>query len=380
MAPKPARHNSSGGAAPLPISALPLPADEAPQSEETPANSLPTNKNGKLSPAQRARLGLDIYGDDQPQPAAPEPAPINGNGNGNGASAAPTEFGFSEIDPYQGEVAEPEQPMPRLAPVSNTPKLAPATPAAVRIKRDAMVEPDDEPRSKAGSGTRRNQQTIAERDGIAAMERDRNVLSYGFGWMLFVLFATAAISFSNTFTQSSGHAPGPGPFIPGLISIALGWVIVFAARGMGKNWVWLMLIPAVVLVLGTFFYSSYWVKSVEQSGREYLSTVAVGAEVDVDQKSIVSQTVNNDQGCFALTKDRETNDVRIDVVTYAPSTAQQQATLAMAARYARRVQAGGAKATQRTFRLAKGQPPVVVEGLMTPPIDCEKSVPAIVTG
>lgn len=384
MAPRPARRNSSGGSAPLPISALPLPADQTPAQDDTPAPSLPTNKEGKLSPAQRARLGLDIYGDDQPAPST--------NGNGNHAAAPtpvepppapteqpPSEFGFTDINPFEND-PEPAAPTPRLAPVSAAPKLAPATPAAVRVNRRTNDDDADDSATRAVTREKRTRIADDRPEGFEAIERDRNVFTYGVAWTIFTLMVTMAISFSSAFTQGSGQAPGPGPFIPALVSILLGWVIVFAARGMGKNWVWLMAIPAVVLVLGPYVYSMWWIKSVEQSGRDYLSSTAATAQIDVDQRSIVSQTVNTDEGCFALTRDRETGDTRIDVVTYVPSTAQQQSTLSMAARYARRVQAGGPQATQRTFRMAKGNPPVVVEDLLSPPIDCAKAVTVVNTG
>ncbi len=383
-----AARRKSSGAAPLPISALPLPADDSPTQNETPAASLPTNKEGKLSPAQRARLGLDVYGDDQPvqngnatngsAPAAPPPSAPAEPRPARPAEPAPSNFGFTEINPFE-QSQEPEA-APRLDPAGDAPKLAPATPAAVHVNRRKEEDGTDNSATRATTREIRHRDADDRPEGYEAIERDRNVFTYGVAWTIFTLMVTMAISFTNTFTQGSGQAPGPGPFIPALLSVLLGWVIVFAARGMGKNWVWLMAIPAAVLVIGPYLYSMWWIKSVEQSGRDYLSTAALSSQIDVDQKSIVSQTINTSQGCFALTRDRETGDTRIDVVTYAPSTAQQQATMAMAARYARRVQAGGAQSTQRAFTLAGGTAPVVVEELLTPPIDCERSVTVVTPG
>jgi hypothetical protein len=359
--------------APLPISALPLPADEAP--EQAPAPALPTNSSGELSPAQRARLGLDAYGD---QPA-PTPisngngngnghAPANGNGNGNAPAAEPSNFGFAEIDPYAAP-PQVEAPEPRLAPAASTPSLAPVTPAATRVRQRTADDDYDAADEQAVSDTRKKKQTVAERDGITQLERDRHVLTYGAAWTAFALFVSAAISFSNVLSQGAG-GPSPTTFVPALISIVVGWVIVFVARNMGDNWGWLMLIPAVILVLGPFFYTSWSLGQVETSARTYLSSTAAKAEIDIDPSNIVSETVNTPQGCFALTKNRENGDATIDVVTYAPATAQQQATMALAPRFARRVEPGGARAAQRTFVMKKGTLPVVVETRITPPIDC----------
>jgi hypothetical protein len=44
--------------------------------------------------------------------------------------------------------------------------------------------------------------------------------------------------------------------------------------------------------------------------------------------------------------------------------------MALSPRFARRVEPGGSRATQRTFTLDKGSLPVVVEERLSPPIDC----------
>ncbi|MBJ7355529.1 MAG: hypothetical protein JHC98_11955 [Thermoleophilaceae bacterium] len=372
MAANSPRKRNNGGRAPLPISALPLPADDAPPSADAPAAGLPVNSSGELTPAQRARLGLDVYGD------PPAPTPIS-NGNGNKANAAtpepqpapsaqPSEFGFTEIDPFV-EPEAPSAPEPRLAPAASLPKLAPATPAGTRVRQRTSLDDHDEADDNAGSGQRKRKQTIDERDGTPQMDRDRKVLTYGVSWTFFCLFVSAAISFGNIFS-SAGEGASPGTFVPALVSILIGWVIVFIARNMGPNWGWLMLIPAVVLVLGPFFYTSWRLGQTEAGARAYLSTTAAKSGIDIDQSTIVSETINTPQGCFAFTKIRESGDVTIDVVTYAPATAQQQATMALAPRFARRVEPGGSRANQRTFVLDKGTLPVVVETRISPPIDC----------
>ena len=81
MAANSPRNRKPSGSAPLPISALPLPVENAAPAEGTAESALPINSTGELTPAQRARLGLDIYGD-QPAPA---PTPIS-NGNGSADS------------------------------------------------------------------------------------------------------------------------------------------------------------------------------------------------------------------------------------------------------------------------------------------------------
>jgi hypothetical protein len=384
MAANSPRNRNNGGSAPLPISALPLPVDEAPAAEETPAAGLPTNSSGELTPAQRARLGLDIYGD------PPPPTPIsNGNGNGNGhapsngngaapaaatppappaPSAQPTEFGFAEIDPYV-EPDPPSGPEPRLAPAASTPALAPVTPAATRVRQRTNDDDHADPDNNAGSRRRSKGALIEERDGIAQLNRDRNVLTYGVAWTALCLVVTIGISFLNVFS-SPASGTTPATFLPALVSIVIGWVIVFVARNMGPNWGWLMLIPAVVLVIGPFFYTNWKIDQTKMEARAYLSSNAAKAEIDVDPSTIVSQTVNTPQGCFAFTKLLESGDVTVDVVTYAATTAQQQATMALSPRYARRVEPGGDRATQRTFSMKNGKLPVINVERLTPPIDC----------
>lgn len=367
MAANSSRKRNSGGSTPLPISALPLPMDEAPATEEPAAPALPINSSGELTPAQRARLGLDIYGDDP----APTPTPINnGNGDAPAASTAaqPTEFGFSEIDPYvESEV--PSTPEPRLAPVKSAPALSPVAPAATSVRQRTSDDDREDPDGNAGSRQRPTKISIDDRDGTPQIDRDRKVLTYGVSWTFFSLFVTAAISFSNSFSNASSGL-NPGTLVPAMVSILIGWVIVFVARNMGPNWGWLMLIPAVVLVLGPFFYTSWQVGQTEAAARAFLSSGAASAGIDIDQSTIVSETINTPQGCFAFTRIRESGDVTIDVVTYAPTTAQQQATIALSPRFARRVDPGGTRANQRTFTLDNGNLPVVVEERISPPIDC----------
>ncbi|MGH2959696.1 MAG: hypothetical protein ACRDKE_08825 [Solirubrobacterales bacterium] len=381
MAANSPRKRNNGGSSPLPISALPMPMDEAPAPDDSAAPALPINSSGELTPAQRARLGLDIYGD---QPA---PTPItNGNGNGNGhapangngaapagqappaPSAQPTEFGFTEIDPYNAP-SQPSTPEPRLAPAKTTPKLAPVTPAGSRVRARTSADDHEDPDANAGSRSRSAKQSINDRDGTPQIDRDRKVFTYGVSWTVFCIFITATISFANVFTNA-GEGASPGTFLPAMISIVIGWVIVFAARNMGPNWGWLMLIPAVVLVIGPFFYTSWRIGQTQAEALAYLSSQAAKAEVDIDASTVVSETINTPQGCFAFTKILETGDVTIDVVTYAPTTAQQQATMSLSPRFARRVEPGGTRANQRTFSMDKGSLPVVVEERLSAPIDC----------
>lgn len=373
------RESNTRGSAPRPISALPLPKDDAPEKNGARAPQLPTNSSGELTPAQRARLGLDVYGDrsraapeaqDDRDAAAPTsglpaiptpPAPA-------ARSAQPTQFGFTEIDPY-GAPAEQGSAGPRLEPAATIPSVAAVPPGGAQVRQRTAADDREDPDANAGlrSGTRK--QSIDERDGIPQINRDRKVLTYGISWTFFCLFATAAISYANIFA-GSGQGASPATFVPAMVSIVIGWVIVFVARNMGPNWGWLMLIPAVVLVIGPFFYTSWRLDQTVSDARAYLSSQAATAEVDIDASTIVSETVNTPQGCFAFTKLLSNSDVMIDVVTYAPATAQQQATMALSPRFARRVQPGGPRASQRTFSMDGGSLPVVVEERLTPPIDC----------
>lgn len=378
---------SRGSAAPLPISSLPVPEDEK---HTDPTHSLPTNSKGELTPAQRARLGLDVFGEDAQQPqAAPEPSgpaplpmpdvtPINGamqaptplepaQASVTTSNTAPSEFGFSQIDPYSRDPASAQQPEPVAD--DPTPRLAPVR-AAVSLdnaqrnaaKRGRAVD-DDAPRRKRDPAD----------DGTPELIRDRNVLSYGVAWTFFAMLVTAAISFSSSMTRASGEAAGPGPLVPALISVALGWIIVFAARAIGKNWGWLMILPAVVLLLGPFAYAKFWSTGVEDSARAYLSPAGASSLIDVDSSSIVSETINTDRGCFAITRNRNNKDTEVAVVTYVAETARQQADYSLAPRYARRVPAGGAKSTQRVFTFKRGLGPAIVSEAPSAPLDCATS-------
>lgn len=345
---------------PSPLSALPLPSDApAEPQDDDPAASLPTGSTGELTPAQRARLGLDIYGD-EPAPAT-QPVPVEPDPSAN------SDFGFADIDPFEGGAAE-AQPEPRLAPVQSTPKLAPATPAAVRLRQRDDAEDDHDPSDEAAS---RNKPTVAERDGTPQLNRDRNVLTYGVAWTFLCIAVTAGMSFLTAFSSGNG-GPTPSTFVPAMVSILAGWVVVFIGRNM-KAWGWMMVVPVVILVLGPYFYATWQVGQVEAAARAYLSPTGAKAEIDIDARSIVSGTVDTPTGCFAFTQDRGNKDVRVDVVTYLPATAQQQATFALAPRYARRVAPGGTRATQRAFTLEKGTFPVVAEELLTPSIDCARN-------
>lgn len=375
---------SRGSAAPLPISALPVPEDELPAA---PSQSLPTNSKGELTPAQRARLGLDVYGDDQPQPEielkpsgpAPLPMPDAPQTNGNRPAStptpasiatnntAPTEFGFSQIDPYARDPAAAQQ----LAPVAedSMPKLAPVG-KAVKLDNSPRNGPNS---SRAASSDEPQRKRRPADDGTPELNRDRNVLSYGVAWTFFAMLVTAGISFSSSMTRANGEAAGPGPLVPALISVGLGWVIVFAARAIGKNWGWLMILPAIVLLLGPFAYAKFWSTGVEESARAYLSPVGASSLIDVDSTSIVSETINTDRGCFGITRDRSKQDTEVAVVTFALETARQQADYALAPRYARRVPAGGAKSNQRVFTFKRGLGPAIVSEASSAPLDCATS-------
>lgn len=378
---------NQGSAAPLPISALPVPEPEQPSA---PSRSLPTNSKGELTPAQRARLGLDTYGANQPQaqaepePSGPAPLPMPEEAPRHRAqpatapvapiqpaaaanNTAPTEFGFSQIDPYSSDPAAGQQPAPVAA--ASTPMLAPVNNA---------VSLDSSPRNAPNSGRASTEDAPQPKrspadDGTPELIRDRNVLSYGVAWTFFAMLVTAAISFSSSMTRASGEAAGPGPLVPALISVALGWVIVLAARAIGRNWGWLMIVPAVVLLLGPFAYAKFWSTGVEQTARDYLSPAGASSLIDVDSSSIVSETINTDRGCFAITRDRSREDTEVAVVTLAPETARQQADFALAPRYARRVPAGGAKSTQRVFTFKRGLGPAIVSEAPSAPLDCATS-------
>lgn len=398
---------STNGKSALPISALPLPLPD--ESAAEPAQTLPTNSAGKLSPAQRARLGLDPYGDDMPDATPPiEPEPLLDAENSIAAGsdqqqAAPTEFDFNGIDPYaqnpdalqssqpnaaaqQGPAAIPEQSLeqprfapisdePRLAPANNEPRLAPVNKAAEN-RRNTMIRSEDQyKRDNTPKGNRQEQE-----DPFARVERDRSVLAYGMAWTAFAVVVTACIAFSSAIGGDPAAATGPGPMVPGLLSIAIGWVIVLLARGMGKGWGVLMLIPALVLFVGPYVYRVYWSTSVEDAARSYLSVTGNKAQIDVDSTSVVSETVNTDRGCFAITRMRSNSDTSVAVVTYVPTTARQQADFALAPRYAGRIAAGGERTTTRIFDFKGGRAPAEMIVPREATLDCTNSVSAPGTG
>lgn len=373
MAPPRPNKRKPAGAAPLPISALPLPDSAPAEPESAPEPSLPTGSTGELSPAQRARLGLDVYGDDRPAqpPAAPVdqaptalPVPDSEPTISPPASQTTSDFDFAAMDP----------PAPRLAPVRSEPRLAPADPSRLAPATAAAKRQQREEEQAAHAnrrGTRGEEMTVGERDGIPEVERDRSILGYGVAWTVFCLLFAAVISTINI-SADENLGPTPGAFVPAMISIVLGWIVVAAGYRM-RQWGWLMIVPAVVLVLGPFVYTNWRISQLETETRAYLSSAASTATIDIDGGNILSSTVNTDEGCFALARTRSSGDVRIDVVTTQPATAQQQASMAMAPRYARRVAPGGDRASQRSFTMSGGKLPVVVLAQSAPPIDCAGS-------
>jgi hypothetical protein len=378
MAPPQPNKRKPSGAAPLPISALPLP-DSAPTEQESPPEpSLPTGSTGELSPAQRARLGLDVYGENRPQaPATPEPTnqgpstlpvPPSEPTISPPASQTTSDFDFAAMDP----------PAPRLAPVNNEPRLAPAEaprlqPATAAAQRRQREE-EEEKVQRNRRGTRGEEMTVGERDGMPEVERDRSILGYGVAWTAFCLVFAAVVSAVNIGADAN-LGPTPGAFVPAMISIVLGWIVVAIGYRM-TQWGWLMIVPAVVLVLGPFVYTNWRIGQLETETRAYLSSQGGSAAIDVDGGSVLTSTINTDAGCFALVRTRSSGDVRVDVVTAQPATAQQQASMAMAPRFARRVPPGGDRTTQRTFTMAGGKLPVVVVAQSAPPIDCAGAAPA----
>lgn len=332
------------GAAPLPVSALPVPDAPAKTPDEPQEPALPTGSSGELSPAQRARLGLDSFG---AQPAAPAGQP----------PAAP-----SGPEP----ALAPVQELPRLAPVGPAGRVPDAETAAGRARQQAAAQEPATPQRR-----REEELSVSERDGIAQMERDRSVFGYGVAWTFFCIVVAAVISIANV-TSNPDMGPSPGAFAPAMISIVIGWVVVAVGHSM-KAWGWLMIVPAVVLILGPFVYTNWRIEQIRGEARGFLSKAGSAAAIDIDSSSILSSTVNTGQGCFALYKQRAGGDTRIDVVTYLPTTAQQQATFALAPRFARRVAPGGTRVTQRSFTMVGGRLPVVPVELATAPIDCASS-------
>lgn len=376
MANQPQNGRSRGSTNPLPISALPVPDNDA-QSVD-PGPSLPTNAKGELTPAQRARLGLDVFGEQaqqpepEPEPPAPTPLPIPEEPaqpvSVTSNNTAPTDFGFRQIDPFERDGVAQQSADPQLKPVEAEPRLAPVhaepalRPAAKRAQpSDSSVEDENAPRRRQAG------------DGTPDLDRDRSVLTYGVAWTLFAMLVTAGISFTSSMSSATGEAAGPGPLVPALISVGIGWVIVFAARGMDKNWVYLMIIPAVLLFLGPYVYAQIWSTSIEDSARTYLSPAGANALIDVDQTSVVSETINTDRGCFSVTKNRQNEDTEVAVVTYVPETARQQADYSLAPRYARRIPAGGERTTQRVFTFKGGVGPAIVSEAQAAPLDCASS-------
>lgn len=376
MANQPQNGRSQGSTNPLPISALPVPDDDAQAVDPKP--SLPTNSKGELTPAQRARLGLDVFGEQasqpepDPGPAAPTPLPLPADPpqptSVTSNNTAPTDFGFRQIDPFEHQPAAPQPVEPQVAPVGSEPRLAPAQSEPALRPATNRAQPSDS--SVAAEGAQRRRPNS---DGTPELDRDRSVLTYGVAWTLFAMLVTAGIAFTSSMSSATGEAAGPGPLVPALISIGIGWVIVFAARGMGKNWVYLMILPAAILFIGPYVYAQIWSTSIEDSARTYLSPTGANALIDVDQTSVVSETVNTERGCFSITKDRQTEDTEVAVVTYVPETARQQADYSLAPRYARRIPAGGERTTQRVFTFKGGVGPAIVSEAQAAPLDCASS-------
>ncbi|MBI5310831.1 MAG: hypothetical protein HZB14_07395 [Actinobacteria bacterium] len=426
----------SGGPAPLPVSALPLPADDPEPEDDQPKHfDLPRNSSGELTPAQRARLGLDLdpSSDEptaqsaatapdqappagqplpppsqpeapraQPQaashpPASPPPAPPAAPAQQPQQAAAPapaqqrphpppepaqqqpgSSFDFRAMEmpdqagPGPGDaVPQATTGEPRLAPVSKAPKLAPARQKQAPSERAATrpEEPAQQPRRQAP-------QRREVEDEFEHVRRDRNVLTYGFAWTAFCIVITGIIAFTSSMSGDPTATAGPGPLIPGLLSIAMGWVVVIAARAMGSGWWALMILPAAVLLAGPYVYKNVWAGSVEDAARSYLSTNGADILIDVDATSVISATKNTDRGCFAINRTRSNYDTEVAVVTYVPETARQQADHALAPRYAGRIEAGGDRAAYRVFTFKGGRAPAIVTTPSAAPLDCENSVSA----
>lgn len=415
------RGSNGGGPAPLPVSALPVPDDEPDIPEEQPKHfDLPRNAKGELTPAQRARLGLDLEtsSDDpaaqsaaqapqappagqplqppsqqsapraQPQAAAaperqktdePTPEPLPETEVVESSQQQPgSAFDFRGME-QEGADAPALQPVdaePRLAPVSDSgPKLAPARNLTAPADRTPQKHAPEQP-SKRQSQSRRSR----DDDDFRQVTRDRNVLSYGVAWTAFCVVITGILSFTSSMSGDPTAAAGPGPLIPGLLSIALGWIVVIAARGMGNGWWVLMIVPAAVLLVGPYVYKNVWAGGVQDAARSYLSTNGAAIQIDVDATSVVSATKNTNRGCFAINRTRSNYDSEVAVVTYQPETARQQADFALAPRYAGRIEAGGERATYRVFTFKSGRAPAIVTTPTAPPLDCEKSTSAPGTG
>lgn len=458
------------GPAPLPVSALPLPVDEpAPEEDEPKHLDLPRNSKGELSPAQRARLGLDLEptseettaqsaanapqqappagdplpppsqpetpraqpqtpeprapaqqqrpqagpeqagpqqagsqqpGSQQPRPQqlrpqqpspqtsspqtrAPQPAAPERNAAEPAAESAPAQqqpgssFDFRAMEHPEVQSAEPAlkpaSDEPKLAPVSSEPKLAPARQKAAPSERATVRRdrPAAQPTRKAAS-----QNQPGEDDEFTHVKRDRNVLTYGVAWTAFCVVVTGIVAFTSSMSGDPTASAGPGPLIPGLLAIAMGWIVVIAARAMGSGWWGLMIVPAIVLFVGPYVYKNVWAGSVEDAARSYLSTNGADILIDVDATSVISATKNTDRGCFAINRTRKNYDTEISVVTYTPETARQQADYVLAPRYAARIEAGGDRAMYRVFSFKGGRAPAIVATPTSPPLDCENTLSA----
>lgn len=435
------RGGKGSGPAPLPVSALPLPVDDPePENDEPKHLDLPRNSKGELTPAQRARLGLDLEptseettaqsaatapegappaGDPLPPPSQPE-TPRAQPQNSTAAQAQPvapaepqarpaaqpqqnapppqqrpaqrpeppsrpapaqqqpgSNFDFRSMEhPDDVAAVEPELAPavdePRLAPVSSEPKLAPARQKAAPSERAAVRRDKPAPQPKRPAAQSRQ----SDEDEFEHVKRDRNVLTYGVAWTAFCIVVTGIVAFTSSMSGDPTASAGPGPLIPGLLAIAMGWIVVVAARAMGSGWWILMIVPAAVLLIGPYVYKNFWAGSVEDAARSYLSSNGANILVDVDATSVISATQNTDRGCFAINRTRSNYDTEVDVVTYAPETARQQADFVLAPRYAGRIQAGGDRATYRVFTFKGGRAPAIVTTPSAAPLDCEKSVSA----
>lgn len=440
----------SSGPAPLPVSALPMPEDEPLPEDDAPKHlDLPRNSKGELSPAQRARLGLDLdpssdettaqsaasapeqaspARDPLPPPSQPETPRAQPQNAAPAQQAAPaqeapaqqarpaqqqarspaptakaaapaqprpaqrpepppepapaqqqpgTSFDFRAMDQSQaygggGETAnDPALDEPKLAPVSSEPKLAPARQKAAPSERAAVRRdtPAAQPKRKQSPQSKRQSD-----DEFEQVTRDRNVLTYGVAWTAFCIVVTGVVAFTGSMSGDPTASAGPGPLIPGLLAIAMGWIVVVAARAMGSGWWVLMIVPAVVLLAGPYVYKNFWAGSVEDAARSYLSSNGSDILIDVDATSVISATQNTERGCFAINRTRSNYDTEVSIVTYAPETSRQQADYALAPRYAGRIEAGGERATYRVFTFKGGRAPAIVTTPSAAPLDCENSV------
>ncbi len=415
---------NGGGPAPLPVSALPVPEDD-PAPEEQPKHlDLPRNAKGELTPAQRARLGLDLDPSSESPAAqsaahAPEAPPAGQPLQPPSQQSAPraqppiaavpetavpetavnptdasdsvadetqqqpgSRFDFRGME-MEPDAEEPDEPAlrpvggdePRLAPVSKTaPRLAPARERTSPSERSPREHAPEQPAKRRATNQRDDE------DQFTHVTRDRNVLSYGVAWTAFCVVITGIISFTGSMSGDPTASAGPGPLIPGVLSIALGWIVVIAARGMGSGWWGLMILPAVVLFVGPYVYKNVWAGTVEDAARSYLSVTGAKIQIDVDATSVVSATMNTDRGCFAINRTRKNYDTEIAVVTYQPETSRQQADYSLAPRYAGRIEAGGERSTYRVFTFKGGRAPAIVTTPTAPPLDCEHSTSAPGTG